>query len=68
MARRQTGQVSESSWYDPEPVRRRHHVRRRDKVEFAIAALLLAGLVGLLLVGVACDKPSGPTPAASQSP
>jgi hypothetical protein len=60
--------VSETSWYDPEPARRRHHVRRRDKVEFAIAALLLAGLVCLLVVGVAGDRPGRPAPAASPSP
>jgi hypothetical protein len=66
--RRKTGGVSESSWYDPQPVRRRHHVRRRDVVEFAIAVLLLAGLLGLLVVGVARDEPGTPGPAASSPP
>jgi hypothetical protein len=66
--RRQTGQVSESSWYDPEPARPRHHVRRRDKVEIAIALLLLTSLIGLLVLGGACDRPGKPSPAASQSP
>lgn len=66
--RRDTGPVSESSWYEPPPTRPRHHVRRRDKVEFAVAALLLASLLGLLAVGVACDRPAAPGPAASPSP
>ncbi|MGW4941696.1 hypothetical protein ACWEOZ_08925 [Actinoplanes sp. NPDC004185] len=60
--------MSESSWYDPQPVRPRHHVRRRDKVELAVAVLLLASLLGLLAVGVACDRPGSPRPAPSPSP
>ena len=60
--------MSESSWYDPQPVRRMPHVQRRDKIELAIAFLLLAGLLGLLVVGVARDDPGTPGPAASPSP
>jgi hypothetical protein len=37
-------------------------------VEFAIAALLLAGLLGLLVIGVARDDAGKPRPAASPSP
>jgi hypothetical protein len=37
-------------------------------VEFAIAVLLLAGLLGLLVVGVARDDPGAPGPAASSPP
>jgi hypothetical protein len=37
-------------------------------VEFAIAVLLLAGLLGLLVVGVARDEPGTPGPAASSPP
>ncbi|GAA3350474.1 hypothetical protein GCM10020358_76540 [Amorphoplanes nipponensis] len=59
--------MSESSWYEPPPGRSRHHVRRRDLVEFAIAVLLLLGLTGLLLLG-ACDRTDPPRPAASPSP
>ena len=66
--RRQTGPVSESSWYDPEPAPPRHHVRQRDKVEIAIALLLLTSLIGLLVLGGACDRPARPAPAASASP
>jgi hypothetical protein len=44
------------------------HVQRRDKIELAIAFLLLAGLLGLLVVGVARDDPGTPGPAASPSP
>lgn len=64
----ETGRVSESSWYDPQPARPRHQVRRRDKVELAIAVLLLAGLLGLLVVGVARDHPGTPEPVPSPSP
>jgi hypothetical protein len=55
-------------WYDPPPPRQRRHIRRRDKVEFAIAALLLAGLLGLLAFGVTRDDPRTPGPAATLSP
>jgi hypothetical protein len=37
-------------------------------VEFAIAVLLLAGLLGLLVIGVARDDPATPVPAATPSP
>jgi hypothetical protein len=37
-------------------------------VEFAIAVLLLAGLLGLLIVGVARDDEGTPRPAASSPP
>jgi hypothetical protein len=60
--------VSQSSWYEPRPVSRRIPVRRRDKVECAIALLLLVGLLGLLLVGVADGDPGAPGPAASPAP
>ncbi len=66
--RRKTGRVSESSWYDPRPARPRHRVRRRDKVELAITILLLTGLLGLLVGGVARDDPGKPGPAASPPP
>ncbi|AGZ45982.1 hypothetical protein [Actinoplanes friuliensis] len=52
-------------WYDPQPHR---HLRRRDKLEFAIAALLLAGLLGLLIVGVDRDAPRPPRSTPSLSP
>jgi hypothetical protein len=67
-SRGQTGRVSESSWYDPEPARPGHHVRRRDKVEIAVALLLLTSLIGLLMLGGACDRPKDPSPAVSTSP
>lgn len=60
--------MSESSWYDPEPARPGHHVRRRDKVEIAIALLLLTSLVGLLVLGGACDSPKKPSTAVSTPP
>jgi hypothetical protein len=60
--------VPESSWYDPPPARPRHRVRRRDKVEFAIAFLLLTGLLGLLAAGVARDGPGAPGPATTIAP
>ncbi|MFI7540944.1 hypothetical protein [Actinoplanes sp. NPDC049599] len=60
--------MSESSWYDPQPVGRRLTVARREKLECAIALLLLAGLLGLLVVGVARDDPGPPRPAASPAP
>jgi len=60
--------MSESSWYDPRPARRRHHVRRRDKVEFAIAALLLGGLLALLGVGMSGGDGGAPQPATSAPP
>ena len=60
--------MSESSWYDPEPAHPGQHVRRRDKVEIAIALLLLTSLVGLLVLGGACDGPKDPSPAVSAPP
>ena len=60
--------MSDSSWYDPQPARRRHHVRRRDKVEFAIAALLVSSLLALLVVGVSRDEDGAPQPATSVQP
>jgi len=65
---RQTTVVSGSSWYDRESTRPQHHVRRRDLVEFAVAVLLLTSLIGLLLVGVAGERPATPGPAASPAP
>jgi hypothetical protein len=60
--------MSESSWYDPQPARRRPHVRRRDKVEVAIAVLLISGLIVLLVVGVPRDDSGAPQPATSAPP
>nr|BFE67971.1 hypothetical protein GCM10020092_012720 [Actinoplanes digitatis] len=50
------------------PAALRHRIRGRDKAEFIIAALLLAGLLGLLAVGVARDTPRAPGSTPSLSP
>ncbi|MFI5494828.1 hypothetical protein [Actinoplanes sp. NPDC051859] len=57
----------EPRWYDEIPPRGLWRTRRRDRLEFAIAALLLTGLLGLLVLGVSResrDRPR-PTPASS---
>jgi len=63
-----TSREPRGPWYEPpseDPIGR---VRRRDKVEFAIAALLLSGLLGLLVFGVSGNDPHRPGPTASLSP
>ncbi|MEU7902798.1 hypothetical protein [Actinoplanes sp. NPDC049118] len=54
-------------WYDPQR-RHRHRIRGRDKAEFIIATLLLAGLLVLLAVSVARDTPHAPGSPPSLSP
>jgi hypothetical protein len=52
-------------WHEPTP---RHRIRGRDKAEFVIALLLLAGLLGLLAISVARDHPRAPGSTPSLSP
>ncbi|MEV4703887.1 hypothetical protein [Actinoplanes sp. NPDC049316] len=54
-------------WYDEVPPQGRWRARRREKLEFAIAALLLLGLLALLAFGVSRESPDrpGPSPASS---
>ncbi|MEV6597184.1 G5 domain-containing protein [Actinoplanes sp. NPDC051346] len=58
---------NEPRWYDEIPSRGLWRVRRRDRLEFAIAAVLLTGLLGLLIFGVSREahERSRPAPASS---
>ncbi|OJF12218.1 hypothetical protein [Couchioplanes caeruleus] len=57
----------EPRWYDEIPSRGMWRIRRRDKLEFAIAALLLTGLLGLLVFGVSRESPQPPRPNPASS-
>lgn len=63
-----TSQEPRRPWCDPPPESPVRRMRRRDKAEFAIAALLLTGLLGLLVLGVTRDEPHRPGPTSSLSP
>jgi hypothetical protein len=53
-----------SPWYEKPPTRPARQVRRRDKVELAIALLLLTSLLGLLALSMSHDGPARARPAA----
>ncbi|GGQ40289.1 hypothetical protein [Couchioplanes azureus] len=57
----------EPRWYDEIPPRGLWRTRRRDKLEFAIAAVLLTGLLGLLIFGVSREPQQRPRPAPASS-
>ena len=54
-------------WYDEVPPSGLWRARTREKLEFAIAALLLVGLLGLLAFGVSRESPSRPIPTPASS-
>ena len=54
-------------WYDEVPPQGLWRARTREKLEFAIAALLLTGLLGLLAFGVSRESPSRPAPSPASS-
>ena len=54
-------------WYDEVPPNGLWRARTREKLEFAIAALLLVGLLGLLAFGVSRESPSRPLPSPASS-
>lgn len=67
--RAKTGPVPdhEPRWYDEIPTRGLWRTRRRDRLEFAIAALLLTGLLGLLVFGVSRESRERPRPQPASS-
>ncbi|MGA5301820.1 hypothetical protein ACPCHT_17960 [Nucisporomicrobium flavum] len=54
-------------WYDEVPQQGLWRARPREKLEFAIATLLLVGLLGLLAFGVSRGSPDRPVPSPASS-
>ncbi|BCJ54248.1 hypothetical protein Asp14428_57230 [Actinoplanes sp. NBRC 14428] len=57
----------EPRWYDELPARGLWRTRRRDRIEFVIAAVLLTALLGLLALGASREPHRGPRPAPASS-